>query len=153
MPSNPTNQHDALFRRVLGNPDDAASLLRAVLPKELVDSVDWDTLQRVPDSVVPADLRGRLGDLLFCACLRDREKYLYFLLEYQCGNDSETAIRVLDYMVCLWNELLRMAKGGKQRLPKLPPIIAIAVSMGRAGVRRAAPVRLSELTATISVPC
>lgn len=54
------DRHDALFRRVLGNPDAAASPLRAVLPKELVDLMNWDTLERVLDSFVPADLQDRL---------------------------------------------------------------------------------------------
>jgi len=51
--------HDAVFRRVLGEPANAGSQLRPVLPAALVMRLDLDRLARVPGSFVdpvgPAD--------------------------------------------------------------------------------------------------
>lgn len=65
--SNQPNPHDAVFRRFLGEPANAASQLRAVLPTQLVDRLDLDRLSAVPGSFVDDALRWRHSDLLFAA--------------------------------------------------------------------------------------
>src|SRR6185369_9341378 len=46
--SSPSTPHDAVFRRILGTPSNAASKLRAVLPPGLVARLDLDRLVLVP---------------------------------------------------------------------------------------------------------
>ncbi|WP_083494821.1 Rpn family recombination-promoting nuclease/putative transposase [Frankia sp. BMG5.23] len=50
--SSPPSPHDAVFRRVLGVPSNAASQLRATLPAALVARLDLDRLAIVPGSLV-----------------------------------------------------------------------------------------------------
>ncbi|WP_374404244.1 Rpn family recombination-promoting nuclease/putative transposase, partial [Frankia sp. Cj3] len=45
--SSPHTPHDAVFRRILGTPSNAASQLRAALPAELVARLDLDKLALV----------------------------------------------------------------------------------------------------------
>ena len=52
----PPAPHDSLFRRVLGEPVNAASELRAVLPATLVDRLDLSRLTPVPGSFVDPEL-------------------------------------------------------------------------------------------------
>ncbi|WP_239377031.1 Rpn family recombination-promoting nuclease/putative transposase, partial [Frankia sp. Cj5] len=63
--SGPSTPHDAVFRRILGTPSNAASQVRAVLPPGLVARLDLDKLALVPGSLVDATLRWRHTDLLF----------------------------------------------------------------------------------------
>ncbi|WP_239377492.1 Rpn family recombination-promoting nuclease/putative transposase, partial [Frankia sp. Cj5] len=79
--SSPHTPHDAVFRRILGTPSNAASQLRAALPAELVARLDLDRLALVPGSLVDATLRWRHTDLLFTAPLDGREAFVYVLIE------------------------------------------------------------------------
>jgi predicted transposase/invertase (TIGR01784 family) len=93
--SSKSGPHDAVFRRVLGKPANAASQLRAVLPDTLVDRLDLDQLTRVPGSYVDATLRWRHSDLLFTVQLHDREAFVYVLVEHQSGTDQLMPFRML----------------------------------------------------------
>jgi len=66
-----------VFRRVLGQPANAASQLRATLPPALVERLDLAQLRPVPGSYVDAGLRWRHSDLLFTAPLDGREAFVY----------------------------------------------------------------------------
>jgi hypothetical protein len=81
--SNQPSPHDALFRRVLGQPAHASSQLRAVLPAALVGRLDLDRLTPAPDSFVDATLQWRHCDVLFTAPLDGREAFVYMLVEHQ----------------------------------------------------------------------
>ncbi len=61
------NPHDALFKAVFGDPEHAASALRAALPAALAGAIDWMTLARVAGSFVDGELREQHTDLLFTA--------------------------------------------------------------------------------------
>jgi len=65
--------HDAVFRRVLGEPANAASELRAVLPPAIVDRLDLDQLAPVPGTFVDTTLSYRHTGLLFTAPLEGRK--------------------------------------------------------------------------------
>jgi Putative transposase, YhgA-like len=52
------NPHDAMFKAVLGQPEHARGMLRAIVPPALAESLDWSTLTRplpVRASVLAAD--------------------------------------------------------------------------------------------------
>ena len=59
-----TRPHDKLFREVFSCPEHAADLLRAALPAELAQAIDWQTLARVQGSFVGAEMREHHADLL-----------------------------------------------------------------------------------------
>jgi predicted transposase/invertase (TIGR01784 family) len=111
--SGQSGPHDAVFRRVLGEPANAASQLRAVLPQALVGRLDLDRLARVSGSFVDATLRWRHSDLLFTAPLEGREAFVYVLVEHQSGTDQLMPFRMLHVRheaLCLypqqsWEEL------------------------------------------------
>lgn len=90
-----SSPHDAVFRRVLGEPVNAASQLRAVLPAALVGRMDLDRLARVSGSFVDAELRWRHSDLLFTAPLEGRKAFVYVLIEHQSGGDPLMPFRML----------------------------------------------------------
>jgi putative YhgA-like transposase len=121
MPSQP-GPHDAIFRRVLGEPANAASQLRAVLPDTLVDRLDLDRLTRVSGSFVDATLRWRHSDLLFTVPLRGREAFVYVLVEHQSGTDPLMPFRMLRYVVRIWDRYLTEHPEAT-RLPAVIPLV------------------------------
>jgi predicted transposase YdaD len=114
--------HDAVFRRVLGEPANAASQLRAVLPAEVVARLDLGRLSRVSGSFVDADLRWRHSDLLFTAPLAGREAFIYVLVEHQSSADPLMSFRMLRYVVRIWDRYLAEHPEA-DRLPAVLPLV------------------------------
>jgi hypothetical protein len=100
----PKTPHDALFKAGFESPAHAAALFRQILPAELIEAIDWDTIQREAGSFVDPDLASRHTDLLFSVQLRGTETrvLLYLLVEHQSTNDPSMPLRLLVYLVRIW---------------------------------------------------
>jgi predicted transposase YdaD len=120
--SGPSTPHDAVFRRILGVPSNAASQLRATLPPALVARLDLDRLALVPGSLVDATLRWRHTDLLFTVPLDGRAAFVYVLIEHQSSADPLMAFRMLRYVVRVWERYLA-DRPGATRLPAVVPLV------------------------------
>jgi predicted transposase/invertase (TIGR01784 family) len=118
-----TSPHDALVKRTLGDPRHAAGELRAVLPPELVDAIDWATLRRQPGSFVDPALGTRHTDVLFSAALQGREALLYVVLEAQRTADPTMPVRLLVYMARIYDDWLRRARGAQTAPPLVVPVV------------------------------
>jgi predicted transposase/invertase (TIGR01784 family) len=114
--------HDAVFRRVLGVPSNAASQLRATLPPALVARLDLDRLTLQPGSLVDATLQWRHTDLLFTVPLDGRDAFIYVLVEHQSRSDQLMAFRMLQYVVRIWDRFLA-DQPGATRLPAVVPLV------------------------------
>lgn len=100
MPEDDIHQpHDKLFAIGFGDPINAAGLLRAQLPAELVSQIDWSTLKSESGSFVDPELRKTQSDLLFSATFAGRRCLLYVLFEHQRQEDPLMALRLLRYMM------------------------------------------------------
>ena len=65
MPDDLAQPHDNLFRAVFGEPAEAAGLLRAHLPPEVADGLDWSTLTVEESDFFAPELRATESDLLY----------------------------------------------------------------------------------------
>lgn len=119
--------HDAVFRRVLGDPENAASQLRAVLPAGVAGRLDLDQLARVSGSFVDDTLRWRHSDLLFTAPVDGREAFLYILVEHQSSTDPLMPFRMLRYVVRIWERYI----GDHPDATRLPAVIPVVVHHNR----------------------
>jgi predicted transposase YdaD len=130
-----SSPHDALFKAGFESPLNAAALFRQVLPPELVEAIDWQTIQREAGSFVDPELASRHTDLLFSVQLvsvqfgdeREHGKQgtrllLYLLVEHQSTNDPKMPLRMLVYLVRIW-EAYEKLHGAP-----LPLIIPVVVS-------------------------
>jgi predicted transposase YdaD len=82
-----SSPHDALFKASFESPSNAAALFRQVLPPELVEAIDWETIQREAGSFIDPELASRHTDLLFSVQLRNR------------GNRKNDDTRLLLYLL------------------------------------------------------
>ncbi len=124
-----SSPHDALFKFVFAHPEDAASELRAVLPLELSQRLDWSSLTPQPANFVDERLSGRQADLLFSIRCEGRQTFLYVLFEHQSTNDPLMAFRLLRYMVRIWDSFLA-AHPQSLRLPAILPVVLHHSDMG-----------------------
>lgn len=109
--------HDRLFKHTFGHPENAASVLRTVLPQALLERLDLSTLELAPGSFVDAALSERHADLLYRVQLGGHPARVYLLFDHQSGVDRQMPLRLLRYMTRIWTA---EADAG---LDKLPPII------------------------------
>ncbi len=104
----PTNPHNAIFSFALGQKH-AIGLLRASLPKEFVDRLDFSSLKRLPADFVDARLKWRYSDLLFSVKAKggDKEVLVYVLVEHQSkkGRVEGQAALVLDLLTAKFGPL------------------------------------------------
>lgn len=127
MSTQPSHHHDAVFRRILGEPANAASQLRAVLPGELTDRLDLQRLTRVSGSIVDTNLRWRHSDLLFTAPLDGDDAFIYILVEHQSRTDPLMPFRMLNYIVRIWDRYLT----DNPNALHLPAVIPLVVHHNR----------------------
>ncbi len=133
--------HDALFRHFVGRPSNAAARVRPVVAAALAARIDWASLCLESISFVSRHLRGTYSDLLFSARFNGRDAFVYILLEHQSSNDHFMALRMLDYLISIWNRYLRDHPESKT----LPLIIPIVVHASPEGRRWTAPTEIADL--------
>lgn len=118
-----TTSHDALFKAVLGQPEHARGALRAVLPAAMVEALDWSTLALQPGSFVDPGLNPSHTDLLFASAWRGgAEAPVYVLFEHQSSSDRWMPLRLLRYMVRIWEQWLKDHEDAKV-LPAIVPVV------------------------------
>jgi len=125
-----TTPHDALFKSVFQNPEHAAAELEHLLAPELSATIDWSTLALQPGTYVDQELAEKRSDLLFSARLRaSGERVLvYLLFEHQSSPEPKMALRLLGYMVRIWE-----AFSDEHPDEPLPLIVPAVLSHARGG--------------------
>ena len=132
--------HDALFKVFFSTPEHAADVLRSALPAAVSEHIDWSSLRTDDGTRVDASLRESRSDLLLRARTTTNESvYVHVLFEHQSTEDPWMVLRMLRYMVGLWEHLV--AKGART----LPPVIPVVLHHSERGWR--VPRRLSDLLA------
>jgi len=123
--------HDELFRHIFSNPEHAAGELRHVFRAALGAAIDWATLTLEPGTFVDEKLRELRSDLLFSAQCGGRRVLIYFLMEHQSTDDRFMALRLLGYMVRIWEDYRR----AHPEATHLPPILPVVVCHDDTGWR------------------
>jgi hypothetical protein len=141
-PFDDKDPHDTLFKETFGVPEHARGELAAVLPSALVARLDWSTLRAEPASFVSVGEKKRHADVLLSVGVRGGgEVLVYVLLEHQSSADHWMVLRLLRYLVRIWEHWLREHPGAR----RLPPVVPVVVAHDPQGWR--APVGLDEALA------
>jgi predicted transposase/invertase (TIGR01784 family) len=125
QPENPLHQpHDKLVKSTFSDPDNARAFLEANLPRKLTRRIDWKSLTLVSGSFIDPEFAATSSDLLFTAKIDGLPAFLYILFEHQNQEDPLIGLRLLTYMVRIWNDYLRNNLGAT----KLPPILPLVLA-------------------------
>jgi predicted transposase/invertase (TIGR01784 family) len=99
--------HDGFFKAAFGRVDVARGELALVLPTELVRELDLASLEVCPGSFVDETLRHAHSDLLYTVRARSgRDALVYVLAEHQSSFDATMPLRLLRYVVRIWERWL-----------------------------------------------
>ena len=143
--------HDDLFQLVFTDPGNAVGELQHLLSPEINRRIDWSTLESLPTHFMDQEFTKRHADAAFTVKLDGRKVVLYLLLEHQSTTDRLMALRLLRYMVRLWDEFLKehakaQRDAKRRRRPgaiRLPAIIPLVVHHSKTGWK--APMQFQEL--------
>jgi hypothetical protein len=106
-------------------------LVKGFIPDDLLHSLDFASLEKVPCSYVTDDLRQRANDVVWRVKANGEWVYLYLLIEFQRTVDPFMAVRILTYVGLLYQNLIRAGEALPGRL--LPPVLPIVMYNGGAG--------------------
>ena len=123
--------HDKLFKEALGNLENAAALLRAVLPASLLSGIDLTSLALVPGTFLHGKLARSASDLLFSTKFNKRRVLIYLLFEHKSHPDRWVPFQLLRYCVRIWERCLDTSP----RIKHLPPVLPILVHHSKSGFR------------------
>ena len=116
---------------MLGQPENAGSELRSILPEGLAAHLDLGGLELQPGSFVDDSLRHRHTDLLFRTTVDGGEAFVYVLIEHQRTPDPLMAFRMMAYQTQIWQRHLEnLAAAGEPEPRTLPLIVPVVIYQG-----------------------
>ena len=125
MPKSPLHQpHDKLLKSTFSDIDNARAFLEAHLPGKVARRMDWNSLTLVSGSFIDPEFAATSSDLLFTAKIDGQPAFLYILFEHQNQEDPLIGLRLLTYIVRIWNDYLRNNPGATKLPPVLPLVLA-----------------------------
>lgn len=130
--------HDHIFRAVFSSSENALGIFRAVLPPTVLAALEPASLELEEGSFVDDELRGQESDLLFRARLAGRQARLYVLVEHQSAVDPLMPLRLLRYVVRIWERLQRESREPLRVLPAVVPLVLFHGARPWSGPRRLA---------------
>ena len=123
MPEEPIHQpNDKLLKATFSNPDNARAFFQNYLPQQISDAVNWNSLSLESSSFVDPQFAASESDLLFSLKLHQSDAFLYLLFEHQSTEDPRMALRLLSYMLRIW-ERFAAAHPAPAKLPAILPIV------------------------------
>jgi hypothetical protein len=143
--------HDPAYKQLFAHPEMVSDLLRGYVHEAWVGQIDFDTLERIPDSFITDDLREREDDVIWRVRWGERWLYLYLLIEFQSTVDRHMAVRLLTYVGLLYQDLRRTERIAVGE--PLPPVLPIVLYNGDApwtAPTELAGIMESELPATLA---
>ena len=128
MPEDPIHQpNDKLLKATFSVPENARAFFENHLPKEIAAALDWTSLTLEPCSFIDPQLTSSESDLLFHITLHQSDAFLYLLFEHQSSEDPRMALRLLSYILRIWE---RFAQNHPPPA-KLTAILPIVLAQGK----------------------
>ena len=121
-----TPTSDPIYKRLYAFTEMVADLLRSVVPAATLEALDLRSLEKVPADYVSDDFHQRHGDTVWRVRTEGVDSgwaYVLVLLEFQSSSDAAMALRVNEYTVMLYRELLRAKVVAPGQLPLVLPVV------------------------------
>lgn len=120
------NPHDELFKEAFSHIESAVGFFQSYLPTELRSRLDWESLKLQPGAYTDEALRGSESDLLYTVQIDRHPALLYCLFEHQSTPDAWIPLRLLRYILGIWEQYRKQNPGCK----KLPPVLPLVLFQG-----------------------
>lgn len=112
--------HDATFKKLFGEKEIARDVIEKNLPKEVLDQLDMNSLEKLDGSFINEKLEETFTDILYGVKINGSDAYLALLLEHKSYADKLGIFQVAGYVIDAWR---KMIADNKKELPVIVPII------------------------------
>lgn len=137
--------HDAQYKELFSNPTLISELLRSFVDEDFVKHLDFSSLKKLNTHFVTGKFLKREADLIYQINFKGNPVYIYLLLEFQSSVDTFMSLRLLEYIVQFYKDLLKVEKHDL-----LPPVFPVVLYSG--DNKWTAPVQFQKLIIPTSVP-
>jgi len=127
-----TNHHDTGYKELFSHPEFVQQLIEGFAPFEIADLMDFSTLKNHSGNYITPLFEEKFEDVVWSVDITwegvPQQVYLYILLEFQSRVDRTMPIRMMHYVACFYDHLLKTrvtTPGGG-----LPPVFPIVLYNG-----------------------
>ena len=127
-----TNHHDTGYKELFSHPEFVQQLIEGFAPFEIADLMDFSTLKNHSGNYITPLFEEKFEDVVWSVDITwegvPQQVYLYILLEFQSRVDRIMPIRMMHYVACFYDHLLKTrvtTPGGG-----LPPVFPIVLYKG-----------------------
>ncbi|MBT2774649.1 Rpn family recombination-promoting nuclease/putative transposase [Halomonas sp. ISL-60] len=122
------NHYDTGYKELFSYPEFVQQLIEGFTPSGIAELMDFTTLQLHSGSYITPLFEEKFEDLVWSVQVNwqgaTQEIYLYLLLEFQSTIDHAMPIRLMHYVACFYDHLLKnSATTASQGLPPVFPIV------------------------------
>lgn len=122
------NHHDTGYKELFSYPELVKQLIEGFAPAEIAQIMDFTTLKLHSGNYITPLFEEKFEDLVWSVDVHwqgtQQQVYLYLLLEFQSSIDNSMPIRLMHYVACFYDHLLKnKATTVKQGLPPVFPIV------------------------------
>ena len=113
--------YDSAYKYLFSNKRIFHQFLTQFIDESFTRNIKLEDIEQVDRSFVSDEFLKRESDIIYKVKLEKREVYIYVLLEFQSTVDKSIPVRMLLYILQLYDQLFRNSRKGK--LPAVFPII------------------------------
>jgi hypothetical protein len=119
--------NDKLLKATFSQPENARAFFQHHLPPPLTEIIDWNSLSVESTSFINPQFTSSESDLLFHLQLQNSDAFLYLLFEHQSSEDPRMALRLLSYVVRIWERFATTHPAPA----KLPAVLPFVLAQGK----------------------
>jgi len=113
--------HDSAYKYLFKNKHIFLQLLKSFVHEDFVQEIELEHLELYDKSFISDELIDRESDLIYKISYRNKEYFIYILLEFQSTVDKTIPVRMLSYMMLLYESIYKESQAG--RLANIFPIL------------------------------
>ena len=113
--------HDNAYKFLFKNKRIFHQLLHSFVYEDFVKEIAVNDLELVDKSFVSEEFLNRESDLIYKVNFRDKEYFIYILIEFQSKPDKSIPVRMFSYIMLLYDLIYKQSQAGK--LPNVFPLI------------------------------
>ena len=120
--------HDRSYKDLFSHPEMIRDLLTGFVKEDFIADIDFSNIEKLGATCILEEYEKRETDLIIRLNLKGQEAYLYILIELQSTPDKYIVLRVLEYLLSFYQDILKQ----KVEFPdKLPPVFPIVLYTGK----------------------
>jgi predicted transposase/invertase (TIGR01784 family) len=125
--------HDKGYKELLSHKKTFVELLRSFVKEQWVNDVDEENLELINKSYITPEYLEKEADVIYKVRLKEKDIIFYCLLELQSKVDYRMPLRLLEYMKCLWNDIITNIDNNemKRKSFRLPAIVPLVLYNGK----------------------